>query len=896
MKTINHYVLTGVFTLVLTACGASGGGQSSSSSVSSSPVSSKPVSSKVASSNPASSKPVSSVASSSSAPQKPAYWDSALSFTEGLSLNSNVSGNLAGEVKFVQTKAIFPKRAAGEERVLLTTNRDTLLLFTPLNDADITSIGVKVVNNSGQLFNAMLAHPYAIPDTDQNTVDGRPKVVFSKKAWSVAIPWQYVTNNMALTLTDNTGKTANLNAGDIDVAAPIEIVTLNMDLGMLIAPQGTHKWTLTHGNRNARLALDYFQKMPIAKFTSGQYLPVHLTEVVMSNGEYYKTKSAFTGADVYSGDMRESISKGLFSIGINQANVGVPADAPDQDSSTRPSRQTVVQTVRGVYTDANGNPVTVEHGLSGGAGKLTLIDTEGNEFTHEYGHDHGLGHYPGNNKSFFTQEAGWGYDIFRKRFIGSLYWQAPASTAKINVDGTEYTKNAFGGFYTWNTDAMAGGGANGNISVFTQHTAYSSFLIQNNLTAASGVLDKTSNSGYKFWNASTQTMVDKKVATPKPDQIGIPVMTLLGYYDPQMAMNGFNDHVAGGKKFPNDNAFLFPALYANWGNYFTPQTLRNSNTALASNQCELAVTDSNNAVLRFPLLSARVTSNKMNQLHVNLPSANTTYTSAQVKCNGNVLTTLTIAAPSAVLPEAIVVGKEAGMAAAALQLPPFENSYTLGQFADVEDFERNIGLLYGPATEFANATQIVAGNLYQSQGRYFLAKKSGINYAPTVNNDNWYYLGNADAFITKDTLGINQLSIDYATTEFQNQSTSVYYVPADGVHVYESESSYAIREWYAPGSYSTLKVAAVNTATGVTHRMALRGGVTANVNNSLDQYRKLHSGVGKEESGMARIYMVAADNPTLPAGQYRVAFTMYVTGWHRQDFIRAIRVSGTVTK
>jgi ToxR activated gene A lipoprotein domain len=350
-------------------------------------------------------------------------------------------------------------------------------------------------------------------------------------------------------------------------------------------------------------------------------------------------------------------------------------------------------------------------------------------------------------------------------------------------------------------------------------------LIQNNLTAQSGILDATSASGYTSWNASTQTLVDKVVGTPKPDQSGVPVMTLLGYYDPQAAMNGFNDHVNGGKKFPNDNGFIVPALYANWGNYFTPETIRNSKSTLANSKCELAVTDSANAVLRFPLLDTRLSSDKMNQFHVNLPTKNIAYKTAQLLCNTKSLATISIAAPSAVLPAPIIVGKEAGMLA------------------------------------------------------------------------DWYLLGEGSALISKDTLGINKDSTDYVSTVLNRESSVIYYIPVDGVNVLESESSSpAVRQWYAEGSYSTLKVMAVNTATGASYPIALRGAATPNANNALGNYRKLQSGVGKEESGMARIYMVAADNPTLPSGSYNISFNMYATGWHKPEFIRAIKVSGAVVK
>jgi hypothetical protein len=874
---------------------------SKSSLVASSVLSSIMAPSSIAKSSTATSLANSSNATSSTTgnvPVKPAYWDNALDFSEGLPLRANLTGTLAGEVKFIQSRAVYPKRNAGEERALLTMHREALLMFTPTADTNLTKVDVTVTNNAGQTFNTSLAHPYAIPGSDQNTSDSRPRVLFSKNAWSVAIPWQYVTNKMSISLTSNNGKTSTLKAGDIDVSAPMELVTLHIDLGMLTEPQGTNTWTLDHGNRNARLALDYFQKMPIAKFTTGQYLPVHLKEIVMSNGEYYKTKSSFTGADVYTGDLRESIAKGLISIGINQANVGVLSASADQDSSTRPFRETVVHTSRGVYTDAaTGQAAVVPHGLSGGAGKLTLLGTEGNEFTHEYGHDHGLGHYPGDDKSFYTQDAGWGYDIFRQRFIGTVYWQTPATTASIDTNSTTYKKEAYAGKYTWNTDAMGGGGTSGNISVFTQHTGYSTFLIQNNLVGSSGVLDASSATGYKFWNATTQTMTDKVVGTPKPDQMGVPVMTLLGYYDPQLAMNGFNDHVAGGKKFPNDNGFIFPALYANWGNYFTPDTVRNSKTALANSKCELAVTDSTNNVLHFPLLDTRLSAGKMNQFHVNLPTKNTVYSSAQLLCSTKVMATISIAPPSAVLPAAIVVGKEAGMVTAALKLPAFSESYYPQSFADEAELEEGVSHLYGPTSNYASDKPVTAGKLYKYQGNYYLSKKDGINSAPSNASADWYLLGEGSTLISKDTLGIDKVGTDYVSTVLNRESAVIYYIPADGVNVLESEaSSPAVRQWYAAGSYSTLKVNAISTANGKVYPVALRGGATPNANNAIGNYRKLQSGVGKEESGMARIYMVAADNPSLPAGSYNVSFNMYATGWHKEEFIRAIKVSGTVVK
>ena len=58
---------------------------------------------------------------------------------------------------------------------------------------------------------------------------------------------------------------------------------------------------------------------------------------------------------------------------------------------------------------------------------LTLIDSVGNEFSHEIGHHYGLGHYPGsvNNNMFWAAhhaDSGWGYIAFRNKMRGNLNW------------------------------------------------------------------------------------------------------------------------------------------------------------------------------------------------------------------------------------------------------------------------------------------------------------------------------------------------------------------------------------------------------------------------------------------------------------------------------------------
>lgn len=85
--------------------------------------------------------------------------------------------------------------------------------------------------------------------------------------------------------------------------------------------------------------------------------------------------------------MRQSIGKELISHGIDNANYGINSTAGSGEGShPYVTAQLAAHTSRGNY--ANGVQV---HGGSGGI--VTLDSTLGNEFSHEVGHNFGLGHY-----------------------------------------------------------------------------------------------------------------------------------------------------------------------------------------------------------------------------------------------------------------------------------------------------------------------------------------------------------------------------------------------------------------------------------------------------------------------------------------------------------------------
>ena len=93
-------------------------------------------------------------------------------------------------------------------------------------------------------------------------------------------------------------------------------------------------------------------------------------------------------------------------------------------------------TQRGKY--ANGVQV---HGGSGGNGMVTLDDSLGNEFSHEVGHNYGLGHYVDGFKGSVHRSADqvnstWGWDADKGRFLPNF---APVASGKDTVRSEEHT-------------------------------------------------------------------------------------------------------------------------------------------------------------------------------------------------------------------------------------------------------------------------------------------------------------------------------------------------------------------------------------------------------------------------------------------------------------------------
>jgi hypothetical protein len=800
-----------------------------------------------------------------SPPAKLGYWDQARDFTSNLAIEPNLVGDLTGAVAFLQNTLVGPNQD-GKKRPLLVTDRAAYLLFFP-ESVDQQKLEAIVDDGAGKTLTLQLLRPEQGAHSDFNNMDGRTPVVFSKRAWNAVIPWGFMHPGMSITLRNQDGISGSLPATSFEFGAPIELVTQHIELGMLLDPSEVpvNKWTRPGRNISPELALDYFQMVPIAKFTAAQYLPIHLRKVVLPNGNVYTKRSSYREAGIYKGDMRENVAKGMISTGINLANVGVTSSHGGDQKQPRPYRQTTVHTSAGIYTgkDKQGNDIAkqVVHGLSGGGGQLTLKNTTGNEFSHEYGHDHGMGHYPGGPLSTHRQDGAWGFNQFKHRLIANLDWNGKRSDSKST--------------YPFGKDAMAGGKPMGSVSVFTLHTPFSLMLIQEKITSQSGVLDPNSASGYARWDGKKQALIPSEVETPKPDQIGIPVLTLVGVYDPE------SKH-----ELPS---FIYPALHGNWGNVFTSATIEAHNSQLAKSRCWLEVTDQNDQVHRFPLQDQRIKPQLMNQFHINL-DASLRYTRAalrQRQPDGREidLDVRSLKPASGDLPAPVIVGREHGFTAAALRLRDMSEMLIPNGYPNPASLHQAMEDYYGRIADYTPDLKIDAGRVYRHEGTYFQARAENPESAPAADLSPWRKLGETDSFMSSKRLPLGEQSVDYAKEVMKGESGVFYYVPVDHVHVTASDAySSKAGKWYGKGSHSKLTVVG-RTEDGVRADIVLRG--------QINDRHALNRGAPVTESSRVRFRYHQEDNPNLSAGGYTLRFDAYAQGWHSGKMVEAFEVQGT---
>jgi hypothetical protein len=422
--------------------------------------------------------------------------------------------------------------------------------------------------------------------------------------------------------------------------------------------------------------------------------------------------------DWHNGTMRQSIGKELISLGIDNANYGINSSAGEGEG-THPyvAAQLAAHNTQGKYATG-----IVVHGGSGGGGIVTLDQSIGNEFSHEVGHNYGLGHYVGGFQGSVHRSADqinstWGWDADKNRFI--LNFSPTRSGKDACLEGQ--CQSPFDG-RSFGLDAMAGGAPFSSFNRFTLYTPNSAAIIQE-FFESKAVFDANSPTGFSKWNAKTGKMepyghkidVGEQITAPvsdlseakmasllaeydlvkvamgdgnwtkeiyvpaaspanrgrvvsidhaatydsflaingrpvkvargfkksytsdgrrwkegpaenqmlerKPQAFGIPVTTLVGYYDPSGELT----------------SYIYPPLHGAYG-----FTYSDDNSRATDKDCHLLV-ETRDGPLRFRLANHRLSAKVMNKFHVNIPEASQP-TSVTLVCRGQMVDKKPIAA------------------------------------------------------------------------------------------------------------------------------------------------------------------------------------------------------------------------------------------------------------
>ncbi len=527
-------------------------------------------------------------------------------------------------------------------------------------------------------------------------------LTYATETWSGVLPAEWIVHGLSLQI-----RQGNLSGEltDLKVGAPSELLIHTIDIGMLTPPREQFLFA-----KDPVAHREYFQTVPTSRMIVSQYAPLFLREVMLPNGTLLTDSDPSKGT-WHAGTMRQTIGKELISHGIDNANYGINSSAGEGEAS-HPYLVAQLAAHNSVGKYAEG---VVVHGGSGGGGIVTLDNSLGNEFSHEVGHNYGLGHFVDGFRGSVHRSADhinstWGWDADKNRLIPNF---SPIRSGKDTcLEGN--CQSPFDG-RTFGLDAMAGGAPLSGFNRFTLYTPNSAAIIQQ-FFESKAVFDANSPTGFRMWNDGTGKMepyshkidlgeqitaevsdlsetkiasllaaydvvkvamqdgnwtknIQVPAASPasrgrmvtidhgaaydsylsingrpikvsrgfkksftsdgkrwkegpfantkverKPQTFGVPVTTLVGYYDPLGELK----------------SSIYPALHGAYGFTYSDDRSRTN-----EGDCHLVV-ETRDGPLHFRLANQRLSAKVMNKFHVNIPEASQPK-SVAVVCRGKVV-------------------------------------------------------------------------------------------------------------------------------------------------------------------------------------------------------------------------------------------------------------------
>lgn len=358
---------------------------------------------------------------------------------------------------------------------------------------------ITIEKNQSKLFVADQFGFWRTVEDEPLLSDNDEEILYIENGWSAIIPKNFIQPEIKFSFHH---KNQQGLLSTVKVGAPSSLLLHTIDIGMLTPYRD--KFTFQD---DPELHRQFLQQLPTSRLIVSKYKPVQLNEVVLPNGTHYTEKSTDNGGG-HSGDMRGKIAKDLISDGINLANYGVNSSTPDENSFL-PTSQITIHNSIGNYN--NGIQV---HGWSGGAGKATLYNSIGNEFSHELGHNFRIGDYhKGFNGGIHAhadhKNSTWGWNSDNNFFIPNFEEEKKNKLVYLD-DQNKKNHPVATPFkeHSMSKDAMSSGEPyNQSVNAFTLYTPATTQSIQqyfeNNIE-----FNEDSSTGYKKWNPDTQKMED----------------------------------------------------------------------------------------------------------------------------------------------------------------------------------------------------------------------------------------------------------------------------------------------------------------------------------------------------------------------------------------------------
>jgi hypothetical protein len=150
-------------------------------------------------------------------------------------LRNDLNGDFAAMLQFAQSHVVNPKNNEQDKMPRLTTQKDALLLVTPLvSMGDVDKLQAEIYQGNQLIRTVNLKEPSRLAASDQSNQDDRARVMYSKQAWSVALKWDEVRSGLSIRIIDPVNnRSGSLAGADIDFAPTTRLVLQNQYLPQL---------------------------------------------------------------------------------------------------------------------------------------------------------------------------------------------------------------------------------------------------------------------------------------------------------------------------------------------------------------------------------------------------------------------------------------------------------------------------------------------------------------------------------------------------------------------------------------------------------------------------------------------------------------------------------------